>query len=349
MSDSTGGDWPTNHPGHPRSIGSVLVRTHLDYWINPASIQSQNTQYQDSGPDPTKRSVWLPGLIGISIWIGSDSRVIRGASYTTSSLIWTLKTLPPRASETSSTATKATNRLYSDLRAHQRINEQWQTDATYLKVDLWGWRYLISILDDCSRRILAWQLKGSMTADDFSDVVELAYEATGMNTVPDDQKPRLLSDRGSALISEAFGQYLEQKGIGHILASPYHPQTNGKIERYHRTLKKKSSCRSGSTPISWKKKLRNLLHGIMARGIMRASAMSRPTMSTSDAKKQSWRGVRSWKNKRFKTEESIIRKSMLTGSQNRQKSLPTKSPILVETIRSLQNGRTKSWHLIRWK
>ena len=57
--------------------------------------------------------------------------------------------------------------------------------------------------------ILAWQLEGSMTADDFSDVVELAYEATDMNTVPEDQKPRLLSDRGSALISEAFGQYLD--------------------------------------------------------------------------------------------------------------------------------------------
>lgn len=121
----------------------------------------------------------------------------------------------------------------------QRVNEQCQTDAPHLQVALWGWRYLISILDDCSRRLLSWQLKGSMTADDFSDVVELAYEATGMNTVPDDQKPRLLSARVSSLLIEAFGQYLEQKGIGHILASPYHPQTNGKIERYHRSLKEK--------------------------------------------------------------------------------------------------------------
>jgi len=130
----------------------------------------------------------------------------------------------------------------------KRVNEQWQTDATYLLVKNWGWYYMISVLDDYSRKILGWKLQSSFTAGDFSEVVEMASEFTDMENVPANQRVRLLSDRGSALISGEFGEYLEARGIGHILASPYHPQTNGKIERYHRSCKEKANLILWETP-----------------------------------------------------------------------------------------------------
>jgi putative transposase len=127
-------------------------------------------------------------------------------------------------------------------------NTQWQTDASYLLVKNWGWYDLISVLDDYSRKILAWRLQASMDAGAFGDVVELACEYAGIEAAPPTQRPRLVTDRGPALISAAFGQYLEARGIGHILASPYHPQTNGKIERYHRTAKEKINLQVWEEP-----------------------------------------------------------------------------------------------------
>jgi putative transposase len=117
------------------------------------------------------------------------------------------------------------------------INEQWQTDASYFFVVGWGWYYLISVLDDYSRFILAWDLKGDMTAQSISEVVQQAVEWTGMAQVPVEDRTRLLSDRGPGFMAKALEDYLRMLDIRHIYCSPYHPQTNGKLERFHETLK----------------------------------------------------------------------------------------------------------------
>ena len=123
-------------------------------------------------------------------------------------------------------------------RKTSRPNQMWATDCSYLKVPGWGYYYLITVIDDYSRYILAWDLKCDMTSDSIIDVVQQAVDATGMTDVPVQDRTSLLTDNGSGYVSQVFNDYLKLVGIRHIVASPYHPQTNGKVERYQQTLKR---------------------------------------------------------------------------------------------------------------
>ena len=119
----------------------------------------------------------------------------------------------------------------------RRVNEMWQTDFTYFKVLGWGWDYLSTILDDYSRFIVAWRLCTGMSATDVSDTLDDALQFTGLNTVKVKHKPRLLSDNGPSYISGELAAYLDKHDITHTRGRPYHPQTQGKIERWHRSIK----------------------------------------------------------------------------------------------------------------
>jgi transposase InsO family protein len=116
-------------------------------------------------------------------------------------------------------------------------NELWQTDFTWLKVVHWGWYYLCSILDDYSRYILAWQLCIGMSAEEVKQTIEAAIRFTGIRDPKVLSRPRLLSDNGSCYVSKALREYLEEEGIRYTRSKPYHPMTQGKIERYHRSMK----------------------------------------------------------------------------------------------------------------
>jgi transposase InsO family protein len=117
------------------------------------------------------------------------------------------------------------------------IHELWQTDFTYMKVAGWGWYYLSTILDDFSRYIIAWKLTKSMSAEDVKDTLDLAVQESGIDKVKVRHRPRLLSDNGACYLAKDLQEYLAEKEMAHTRGRPYHPMTQGKIERYHRTMK----------------------------------------------------------------------------------------------------------------
>ncbi len=117
------------------------------------------------------------------------------------------------------------------------INQMWQTDFTYFKIIGWGWYYLGTILDDYSRYIIAWKLCTNMRAEDVTNTIELALTSSGCDQAVVRHKPRLLSDNGSCYISGDLAKWLEDQKMDHVRGAPFHPQTQGKIERWHQTMK----------------------------------------------------------------------------------------------------------------
>jgi len=118
-----------------------------------------------------------------------------------------------------------------------RVNEMWQTDFTYFKIIGWGWYYLSTVLDDYSRFIVAWRLCTSMAATDVADTLDDALSFTKLDSVKVKHKARLLSDNGPCYLSNELAEYLKDNGMTHTRGRPYHPQTQGKIERWHRSMK----------------------------------------------------------------------------------------------------------------
>jgi RNA-directed DNA polymerase len=93
------------------------------------------------------------------------------------------------------------------------------------------------VLDDFSRYIVAWKLCPTMCASDVTETLDLALAASGLDCATVVHRPRLLSDNGASYVAGDLAKWLEDNGMEHVRGAPYHPQTQGKIERWHQTLK----------------------------------------------------------------------------------------------------------------
>jgi transposase InsO family protein len=111
-----------------------------------------------------------------------------------------------------------------------RPHAHWHIDVSYL--NLGGtFYYLCSVLDGCSRAIVHWDLRASMTEQEVECILERAKE------LYPEARPRIISDNGPQFVAKDFKEFIRVSGMSHVRISPYYPQSNGKIERWHQTLK----------------------------------------------------------------------------------------------------------------
>jgi transposase InsO family protein len=112
-----------------------------------------------------------------------------------------------------------------------RAHEHWHVDVSYINIE-GTFYYLTSLLDGYSRAIVHWEVRESMTERDVETIVQ-----RGLERFPA-AKPRIISDNGPQFIARDFKEFIRVTGITHVRTSPYYPQSNGKLERWHGSLKR---------------------------------------------------------------------------------------------------------------
>jgi putative transposase len=133
--------------------------------------------------------------------------------------------------------TKKGTGFVQPLQAHQ----EWHVDVSYLNI-AGTFYFLCSILDGYSRFIVHWEIREKMEETDVQTILQRAREKFPGTT------PRIISDNGPQFIAKDFKEFIRITGMSHVRTSPYYPQSNGKIERWHKTLK--GDCIRVQVPLS---------------------------------------------------------------------------------------------------
>jgi transposase InsO family protein len=122
-----------------------------------------------------------------------------------------------------------------------RVHEEWHVDVSYINIS-GTFYYLCSLLDGYSRYIVHWEIRERMTEADIEIIIQRALEKS------QGAKPKIISDNGPQFIARDFKEFIRIKGMRHVRTSPYYPQSNGKIERWHQSLKRE--CIRKKVPLS---------------------------------------------------------------------------------------------------
>lgn len=120
-------------------------------------------------------------------------------------------------------------------------HRDWHVDIAYVNI-AGTFYFLCSILDGYSRFIVHWEIRKKMEEIDVEAILQRAREKYP------DENPRIITDNGPQFIAKDFKQFIRISGMTHVRTSPYYPQSNGKMERYHRTIK--GDCIRPGTPLS---------------------------------------------------------------------------------------------------
>jgi putative transposase len=194
-----------------------------DFWLTDFERQAIINYYHDNPLEGYRRLCYM--MIDADIAAVSPSSVYRVLSNAGLLKKWNGK------------KSKKGDGFVQPLRAH----EHWHIDISYINI-CGTFYYMCSILDGFSRYIVHWEIREAMKESDVEIILQRAREKFP------DATPRIISDNGPQFISKDFKEFIRISGMTHVKTSPYYPQSNGKLERYHKTIK--STCIRANTPLS---------------------------------------------------------------------------------------------------
>jgi len=194
-----------------------------DFWLTDSERQAIIDYYNDNPLEGYRRLCYM--MIDDDIAAVSPSSVYRVLSN--AGLL----------SKFNGKKSKKGTGFVQPLEAH----EHWHIDISYINI-CGTFYYMCSVLDGFSRFIVHWEIREAMKESDVEIILQRAREKFP------DATPRIISDNGPQFISKDFKEFIRISGMTHVKTSPYYPQSNGKLERYHKTIK--STCIRVNTPLS---------------------------------------------------------------------------------------------------